>query len=175
MQKNEAYEAILARRSVRDFDPGKPIDEETLNAILLAGEYAPSAMNRQPCRIVVLRDPAARETIRRMNCDVMGTDGDPFYGAPVVLIVLADRSIPTHVEDGSLVMGNLMNAASALGVDSIWINRAKEEFASDAGKALLKAWKIEGDWAGIAHCALGYSRGGRPAPKPRKEGWIVRI
>ncbi len=105
----------------------------------------------------------------------MGANNDPFYGAPVVIIVLADRSVPTCLYDGSLVMGNLMNAAHSLGIASCWIHRAKEEFDSEEGKAILKKLGIEGDYEGIGHCILGYAAGESNAPAPRKEKYIRRI
>ena len=108
-----------------------------------------------------------------MNAAIMGADTDPFYGAPTVIIVLADKNIGTYLYDGSLVMGNLMNAAEAVGVQSCWIHRAKEEFESDEGKALLKQWGIEGDYEGIGHCILGY--GEKVPAKPRKENYIYRV
>ena len=111
-----------------------------------------------------------------MNAEVMGTTSDPFYGAPTVIVVLADKSKrSTYVEDGSLVMGNLMNAAHSLGVDSCWIHRAKEVFASEKGKDLLKKWGIEGDYVGIGHCILGYRDCEYSDAKPRKKGYIVRV
>ncbi|MBR3688685.1 MAG: nitroreductase family protein, partial [Lentisphaeria bacterium] len=98
---------------------------------------------------------------------------DPFYGAPELVVVLANKAIPTYIYDGSLVMGNMMNAAADLGVASCWVHRAKEEFESEEGKALLKSLGIEGDWEGIGHCALGYAAGPLPAGAPRKPGRIV--
>ena len=112
-----------------------------------------------------------------MNAAFMGKteDFDPFYGAPVVLVVLADKSIPTYVYDGSLVMGNLMLEAHALGVDSCWIHRAKEEFESAEGKEILKSLGIEGDYEGIGHCILGYADGDEPQCQPRKDNWVYRV
>ena len=111
-----------------------------------------------------------------MNAEVMGTTSDPFYGAPTVIVVLADKSKrSTYVEDGSLVMGNLMNAAHSLGVDSCWIHRAKEVFESEKGQDLLKKWGVEGDYVGIGHCILGYRDCEYPDAKPRKKGYIVRV
>ena len=111
-----------------------------------------------------------------MNAAVLGNpDSHPFYGAPTVLVVLADAKAGTAVEDGSLVLGNLMNAAHALGVGSCWIHRAREEFASGAGKALLKRWGIEGDWVGVGHCILGYAAEPAAPAKPRKADYIVRV
>ncbi len=110
-----------------------------------------------------------------LNAAVMGTTSDPFYGAPTVLIVLADPERGTYVEDGSLVMGNLMLAAHAVGVDSCWIHRAKEEFASPEGKALLKEWGLSENYVGIGHCILGYRDCEYPEAKERKSDYIVRV
>lgn len=173
--ENIVLNAIEERRSVRSYTD-KPVEEEKLQAILRAGTYAASGMNRQSAIIVAVQDKETRETLRRMNAAVMGRpDADPFYGAQTILIVLADRSVSTCVEDGSLVMGNLMLAAHAVGVDSCWIHRAREEFASDEGKALLKKWGIEGDYIGIGHCILGYSEAEKPAKRERKENYIYRV
>ena len=111
-----------------------------------------------------------------MNASILGAEGDPFYGAPTVVIVLADRSRPTFREDGALVMGNLMLAAHAVGVGSCWIHRAREEFQSEEGRALLRKWGIEGDYEGIGHCVLGYAAENGEAPaKPRKERYVIRV
>lgn len=159
---------------MRSFGTRRP-DEKTLAAILKAGSFAPSGRNRQSALMVVIEEAADREALRAMNAAILGNpDSDPFYGAPMLILVLADRSVSTCVEDGSLVMGNLMLAAHALGVDSCWIHRAREEFDSAEGKALLKKWGIEGDYIGIGHCLLGYREGEKPAPRPRKAGYVVR-
>ena len=171
---NPTLETLKTRRSVRSYLP-KQVDEEALQAILEAGTYAATGMNRQSPIIVCVQDPAARETLRRMNAAVMGSDGDPFYGAPTVLVVLADKAIRTCVEDASLVIGNLMNAAFSVGVDSCWIHRAKEEFESDEGKALLASWGIDGDYVGVGHLILGYRDGELPVTRPRKENYIYRV
>ena len=109
------------------------------------------------------------------NAKIMGTATDPFYGAPVILIVLADKDIPTYQYDGSLVMGNLMNAAESLGLGSIWIHRAKEEFESDFGKKILADLGIEGNYEGIGHCAIGYAAAPANAPAPRKENYVYYV
>ena len=116
----EAFSSILSRRSIRRFKPD-PIAKETLDQILTAGTYAPTGMNRQSPIILTVTNKDLRDRLSRLNAQIMGTDGDPFYGAPVVLIVLAKKSCPTHVYDGSLVMGNLLNAAHAVGLGSCWI------------------------------------------------------
>lgn len=139
--QNEVLSAIAARRSCRAYLP-EQIKPEELQAVLEAGTWAPTGMNRQSPIIVVVQDKETRDKLSAMNAAVMGNNGDPFYGAPTVLVVLADRNMSTHVEDGSLVLGNLLLAASSIGLGSCWINRAKEVFDTEEGKALLRngAW-----------------------------------
>lgn len=172
---NEVLNCLETRRSVRSYRPEQIADAE-LDAILEAGTYAATGMGRQSPKIVVLQKPEDIAALERMNAAVLGNPGaKPFYGAPTVCVVLADPSVRTAVEDGSLVIGNLMNAAHAFGVGSCWIHRAREEFASEEGKALLKKWGIDGEWIGVGHCILGYAAE-PPAPaKPRKADYIVKI
>lgn len=165
---------LKERRSIRSYRPDQ-IREEELDAILEAGMYAPSGMGAQPVVMVAIQDPDTIRTLSEMNAKIMGGEGDPFYGAPTVIVVLADRKRGTCVEDGSLVMGNLMNAAQALGIGSCWIHRAKEEFDSQEGRALLEKWGLQGDYRGIGHCILGYPAGEKPKPKPRKENFVVKV
>ena len=122
-----------------------------------------------------MTDKALRDKLSKMNAAIMGVDSDPFYGAPVVLVVLADKNVPTYLYDGSLVMGNLMNAAHAEGIASCWIHRAKEEFNSEEGKKILQDLGITGDYEGIGHCILGYADGDEPAAKPRKENYVYSV
>lgn len=170
----EAIENLVTRRSVRKYRPDM-IPAETLDKILEAGAYAATGMNRQSPIMIAVTDKALRDRLSAWNAGIMGSSGDPFYGAPVVVIVLADRNVPTHVYDGSLVMGNLMNAAHALGIASCWIHRAKEEFDSDEGKELLRSLGIEGDYEGIGHCILGYAETEPSAASPRKDNYIYRV
>ena len=130
-------------------------------------------MGRQSAIMIAIDDPETVHMLSELNAKIMGHDGDPFYGAATVIVVLADRSVPTYLYDGALVMGNLMNAAEALGVNSCWIHRAKEEFALPEGQALLKKLGITGDYEGIGHCVLGY--GEKVPAKPRKDHYIYRI
>ena len=163
------------RQSCRAYDAERAVEEEKLSEILKAGTFAATGRGRQSPIMVVVQDQETREILRRMNAEIMGTpDADPFYGAPTIVIVLADRTIPTYLEDGSLVMGNLMNAAFSLGVDSCWIHRARQMFDSDEGKALLKAWGLPETMKGVGNCILGYPAQ-EPAAKPRKEGRIVKV
>ena len=170
----ETLTTLKARRSCRAYKP-ELIEEEKLNAIIEAGTYAATGMGKQSPIIIAVTDKAMRDRLSRMNAAILGADMDPFYGAPELLIVLADKAVPTHVYDGSLVMGNLMNAAADLGVASCWIHRAKEEFESEEGKAILKDLGIEGDYEGIGHLILGYAAQPEAAPAPRKEGYVYRI
>lgn len=172
---NEVLKCIETRRSVRRYRPEQIKDEE-LDAILRAGTYAASGMGRQPVKFVVLQKPEDVAELEAMNAAVLKTPGaKPFYGAPTVVVVLADAHVPTAVEDGSLALGNLMLAAHSLGVGSCWIHRAREEFASGQGKALLKKWGVAGDWLGVGHCILGYADGAEAAAAPRKAGSVVRV
>ena len=124
--------------------------------------------------LVAVQDPATIARLSQLNAAVMGTKTDPFYGAPTVVVVLADQSRATWLEDGSLAMGNLMLAAHALGLGSCWVHRAREVFAGAEGQALLRQWGIQGNYAGVAHCLLGYPDGPLPEPKPRREHRIYR-
>ena len=164
---------LKERRSIRAYKPDQ-IRDDDLQKILEAGTYAPTGMGMQSPKIIVVQDYTYIYYLSELNDKYMGSGSDPFYGAPTVLVVLADRERPTCVEDGSLVMGNLMNAAHALGVGSCWIHRAREVFDSEEGKALLKKWGVEGDYIGVGHCILGYPAGeATPKAKPRKEDYIV--
>lgn len=170
----DAMEVLLTRRSIRNFND-KPIPEDVLNKILEAGTYAPTAMGMQKPIIIAITDKKVRDEVSRENAKIMGREGtDPFYGAPVILLV-AVENYPNAVYDGSCVMDNLLNAAWAMGVGSCWIHRAKEELESDFGKKLLKSLGIVGDYIGVGHAALGYFEGEPPLPKPRKENYIYRI
>ena len=170
---NETINNIIERRSVKKYLT-KPVEQELIDCVLKAGTFAPTGRNRQPVKILAITDPKVRDDLRKLNARVMGLDEsvDPFYGAPVVLVVLADPTVSTYLYDGSLVMGNMMLAAHSLGLGSCWIHRAKEEFATEYGKSLLASLGIEGEWEGIGHCVLGYADGPLPTARPRKEGWI---
>ena len=166
-------EAIRTRRSIRRYRPD-PVPQALLDQIVEAGLYAASGMNRQSAAILPVSDRELRDRLSRMNAAVMGRVGDdPFYGAPAVLVVLARREVPTHVYDGSLVMGNMMLAAHVLGLGSCWIHRAREEFDSEEGKALLRELGVEGDWEGIGHLIVGYPDGELPQARERAQGRVL--
>ena len=171
---NEIIKAMKERRSIRRFKPDMP-DKAALDQIIEAGLYAASGMGRQGAIIVAVTNKEMRDRLARDNAAVMGREGDPFYGAPAILIVLADKRVPTSIYDGSLVMGNLMLAAHALGLGSIWIHRAKQEFETPEYKKLLSDLGVEGEWEGVGHCAIGYADMPLPAPAPRKDGRVYRI
>ena len=168
----DAITVLENRRSCRDFD-GRQVDDKTLDMILKAGTFAPTGMGRQSPVMVAVKDKQTIKQLSEMNAKIMGASGDPFYGAQTVIIVLADKNMPTYLYDGSLVMGNLLNAAEALGVCSCWIHRAREEFETNEGKELLKKWGIDGNYEGIGHCVLGYGK--KSSPAARKENYIYKI
>lgn len=170
---NSPLDTLLSRRSIRKFKPERP-ERSDLEQIIEAGLYAANGMGKQAPIVVAVTNKDLRDRLSEMNRRIGGwPEGfDPFYGAPVVLIVLADKTVPTYVYDGSLMMGNLMQAAHLLGLGSIWIHRAKQEFESEEGKAILKALGVEGDYEGIGHCALGYIDGAEPEARPRNDGRV---
>lgn len=166
---SETLKVLESRRSCRAYKP-ELIEEEKLQAIMKAGTYAATGMGKQSPIIIAVTNKEMRDKLSVMNAKIMGQgEGfDPFYGAPELLIVLANKDVPTHIYDGSLVMGNLMNAAADLGVDNCWIHRAKEEFESEEGKEILKSLGIEGNYEGIGHLILGYASEPPKNAAPRK-------
>ena len=166
-------ENLKNRRSIRKYKP-EQISDAQLDAILEAGLYAASGMNTQNTIMVAVRDKQTRDQLSRMNAEILGVQSDPFYGAPCVVVVLAEPERNTAVEDGALVMGNLMQAAHDVGVGSCWIHRAREMFAGEEGKQLLRKWGLREDLVGVGNCILGYPDED-PAPKPRREGRIIKV
>ena len=171
---SDVLETIKSRRSIRKYKSDM-VTQEKLEKIIEAGTYAATGMGKQSPIIVAVTNKELRDKLSAMNAKIMGVNSDPFYGAPVVLIVLADKSRPTYLYDGSLVMGNLMLEAEAQGVGSCWIHRAKEEFESEEGKEILKSLGIEGDYEGIGHCVLGYADGPAPKAAPRKDSYVYYV
>ena len=172
---SEVLDKIKSRRSIRKYRSDM-IPQDKLEKIIEAGTYAATGMGKQSPIIIAVTNKELRDKLSAMNAKIMGVDNmDPFYGAPVVLIVLADKSRPTCVYDGSLVMGNLMLEAEEQGIGSCWIHRAKEEFESEEGKEILKSLGIEGDYEGIGHCILGYADGPAPKAAPRKDSYVYHI
>lgn len=170
----DAMQAMLTRKSVKKYKP-QPVEKELIDKIVEAGLNAPSGLNKQSPIIIAVTNKEIRDELSRLNA---GDDpffrADPFYGAPCVLVVLADKSVPTYLYDGSLVMENLMLAAHALGLGACWIHRAKETFNRPQGKEILKKLGIEGEYEGIGNCIVGYADID-PEKKPRKENRVYYI
>ncbi len=173
---SETLKVLESRRSCRSYKP-ELIEDEKLQAIIKAGTYAATGMGKQSPIIIAVTNKRMRDKLSSMNARIMGREEgfDPFYGAPELLIVLANKDVATYVYDGSLVMGNLMNAAADLGVDSCWIHRAKEEFESEEGKEILRNLGIEGNYEGIGHLVLGYASAPLKEAAPRKEDYVYYI
>lgn len=173
---NDTLKVLETRRSCRNFKPDM-VEKEKLDAIIKAGTYSANGRGKQSPIIIAVTNKEMRDKISEENRKIGGWEEgfDPFYGAPVILIVLADKTVPTYLYDGSLVMGNLMNAAESLGVSSIWIHRAKEEFESDFGKQILSELGITGEYEGIGHCALGYTAEPAKEAATRKEKYVYYI
>ena len=172
---NEVIKAMIARRSIRKFKPDM-VPQDVIYQIIEAGTYAATGKNKQAPIIIAVTNKAVRDELSKVNAKIMGVETDPFYGAPVVLIVLADKNAtPTYVYDGSLVMGNMMLAAYSLGIGSCWIHRAKQEFEMPEYKKFLKDLGIEGDYEGIGHCVIGYADCELPAPPPRKANYVYYV
>lgn len=172
---NEIEKALCERRSCRAYKPDM-VPDEVLERIVATGTYAPTGMNRQSPIILAVTNKALRDRLSQLNAAVMGAQNDPFYGAPVVLIVLANKNVRTYLYDGSLVMGNLLNAAHSEGLGSCWIHRAKEVFETEEGKQILASLGIEGEYEGIGNCILGYPAAETP-PKAaeRKENYVYYL
>ena len=164
---------MKTRTSVKKYKPDM-VPKELIDQIIEAGLYAPSGMNGQSPIVVAVTNKELRDKLSKMNAAIMGANIDPFYGAPVVLVVLADKTRPTYLYDGSLVMENMMLAAHALGLGACWIHRARETFEMEEGKALLRELGIQEEYEGIGNCVIGYADM-QPAAKPRKENWVYYV
>ena len=168
---NEAYKNLIERRSIRKYNNTK-VSHDLIEQIVRAGQFAPSGMNRQIYAFVVVEDEDLVARLSKMNADAMNSSSDPFYGAKSLIIVFADTNAPTYLYDGALAMGNLMNAANALGVDSCWIHRAKEVFETPEGKEMKKTWGLPESYEGIGHCILGY-REEEPGERAQRTSKVI--
>ncbi len=171
---NETLNRLKTRRSIRSYLP-KQVEKDLLDQVLEAGTFAPTGGGQQVPVIVAVQDQNTVKQLSCMNAKVIGNDSDPFYGAPTVLVVLAERTRRTYLLDGAAVMTTLVNAAHAVGLGSCWIHRAKEMFESEEGKALLAKWGLSGDYEGIGNVIVGYPAGPAPQPAPRKANYIIRV
>ncbi len=171
--ENQFLAVMKTRRSVRGYRSDM-VSEELLDAVLEAGTYAPTGGGRQSPVIVAIREPKLRQTIAGLNAKVRGTDADPYYGAPVIVLVLAKEDANTCVEDGSCVLENMMLAAHAVGLSSVWVHYEKEIFESQEGKSLLRELGLPDTLRGIGSIALGYAMEEPGAAAPRKEGYIIK-
>lgn len=172
--ENEGLALIRSRRAVRSYRPDA-VPEDLMAAVLEAGTWAPTGGGRQSPVIVAVTQPENRKAVSELNAEIMGSHGDPYYGAPVIVLVLAEQDAATCVEDRSCVLENMMLAAAAVGLGSVWVHREKEMFCSAKGKALLRAWGLPETLRGIGGMALGYPAGPAAKPAPRKEGYVVRV
>ena len=171
---NEVLNTIKARRSIRAYKP-VAVPTELLNAVLEAGTYAPTGGGHQSPVIVAVTSEKYRREIAELNANVMGSTGDPYYGAPVIVLVLADGAASTFVEDGSCVLENMMLAAASLGLGSVWVHREREIFDSERGKALLCEWGLPKTLRGVGSIALGYPAAAPGEAAKRKDDYIVRV
>ena len=170
---NTVLENIRTRRSVRKFKACQ-VEQDKLDLILEAGTWAPTAMGKQSPKIIAVQNPQEVEKLVKLNASILGTDTNPYCGAPTILLVLT-APCGTSVEDGSCVLQNMMLAAHSLGLATCWIHREKQMFDCDEGKAMLKAWGIEEPLVGVGSLALGYADCELPTPKPRKENYAVKV
>lgn len=168
---NQTITDLIERRSIRKYQDRK-VDQSLLDQVLEAATYAPTGMNRQSPLIVVVKNEETKNKLRAINAKIMNTTKDPFYNAPVLVVVFGNKNIPTYLYDASLVLGNLMNAAHALGLGSCWIHRAKETFETSEGKEILKEWNISSDYVGVGNCIIGYPDEA-PIASKRKDGYIL--
>ena len=171
---NEIINAIITRRSCKNFKPDM-VPTEIMDQIIEAGLFAASGKGKQAPIIIAITDKDTRDKMSSLNAKYLGTKADPFYGAPIALAVLVEKSVPTGIYDGSLVLGNMMLAAHSLGIGSCWIHRAKQSFEDEEGKEILKKLGIEGDYEGIGYCVIGYSATDNSRIIPRKENRVFRI
>ena len=171
---NAELQALKERRSVRKYKADM-VPQELIDQVIDAGLYAASGHGTQEVIIVAVTNKEVRDKLAQMNREILGTSIDSFFFFFLVLVVLGPKSNKLTPYDGSLVMGNLMQAAHAVGLGSCWINRAKEEFASEEGKQLLKEWGIEGEYEGVGHCILGYADGPVPQAAPRKANRVFYV
>ena len=171
---NNMLDLIKTRRSVRAYRP-EQIKPQELDAVTEAGAWAPTGRGLQSPVIVAVQDPKYRQAVMELNKKARGMEGDPYYGAPTIVLVLADPARNTCVEDGACVLDTMMLAAHAIGLSSCWIHGEREMFQLPQGKALLREWGLPENLRGVGSLALGYAAGPAPQPKERKADYVVRV
>lgn len=169
---NEVLETIKSRRSIRAYKKDA-VPQDLLMEICEAGTYAPTGGGRQSPTIIAVTTEKYRNELARLNAEVMGRNTDPYYGAPVIILVLAEGDAGTFVEDGSCVLENMMLAAASLGLGSVWVHREREIFDSENGKALLREWGLPKTLRGVGSIALGYPASEPGEPAKRKENYVL--
>lgn len=172
MTENQTVELLKRRRSCRSFQD-RQISQEELDEILACGLNAPSAMNRQDTKIVVVQSPELIRELSRLNGAVMNSEADPFYAAPTVCLILAPKDSRNGLKDGALVIGAMQSGAYALGIGSCWINRCEEMLQMEEGAAYLRAWGLE-EYMGVGCCILGYPAQ-EPGTKTIQEDRVLRV
>ncbi|NLY71416.1 MAG: diguanylate cyclase [Clostridiales bacterium] len=171
---NETIKTLLSRRSIRKYK-AEQIKDEELQAVLEAGMYAPSARNRQSPLFVAVQDKEMLKKLDDMNKAVNGATDPQYFNAPTVILVFGDKNVPTYIQDASLALGNMFNAAASLGLGSCWVNREKEMFETEEGRALMKEWGVPDNYEGVGACTLGYPEGPIPEAKPRKDNYVIYV
>ncbi|MDR2833449.1 MAG: nitroreductase [Streptococcaceae bacterium] len=171
---NTVVNALIERRSVRKFSD-QSVPKELIEEIIKAGSFAPSARNQQPGKVVAITNPELISKLSKMNAEIMNVTSDPFFGAPVVLIVFAKKATSHRVNDGTLIAGNILNATHALGLGATWINRAREMFETPEGIELMNEWGFEEEYEGICNIIIGYPAREIPKPPKRKENFSIWI
>lgn len=172
---NETLQTLKNRRSCRAFKP-EAIPEDVLNAVLDAGTWAPNAWDKQSASIIAIRDEASRAVLTHLSQELAAEAGedtpDPLYGAPVVVLITAEKDSESGLEDGSLVAGNIMNAAQSVGLGSCWVNTARKILEMPIGKAMLMKWGVTEPVTGVAFVVLGWPTEKPEEPRARKENYI---
>ena len=151
---------IEQRRACRKYSD-RPVEKEKIEEIVKAGLLAPSGRNKQTPVIIAISDKQTRDALAKLNKKVathgFPFPGDTFYGAPVVLLVIANKD-GISIHDGAATIENMLLEATNQGLGSCWIHRADEEIKSEEGKKLLSFTGLNfDDYVGVGHVILGYS------------------
>ena len=168
---------LVKRRSCRKFDSTREVEKEKIEEIVQAGLVAPSGMNKQLGEIFVITNKEFRNKLAEINAKIMNipASSDPFYGAPVILLV-ASKPSPYPDLDGGAMIQNMLLEATNQGLGTCWIHRAKAEFESKEVQSLFASKGLDiADYVGVDHIALGYSLAPTPAEKALRPGRVHYI